>query len=614
MPYRIKITIDETKVAGPLEDFPVVITEENMPDSLWGNVQSDGSDIWCSLPDGTKLKREVVNINTITQKMELWVKMPNLLNTNPSATTDNVFYLNYGDSELSESNDEDTWDSNYKIVQHMTFDANETGDPALDSTNQDNGGTIVGGMLYPFSLVATFDVFTNLSIVGHDGMTYGNGFYYLVGQNNKIWKLSRTGNTLSIVTSNLDFIGDLNTDTGGAANGISGPAYYNGYMYIGVYGAVDGEQRVAILDADTLEYVDNVDLTGDSDLANIDSIAVDGTNVYMVRFGAGAGFADTIYVYNFDANPLLWTSGVDINVSSGTISSAQGIMRLGDFLYVACNAGKLRKYKLDGTYLGDYITSNKSFGTQWGHLQGGGYDDVREEFVFFLTNSTLNEHALFVKDEGVLDGKVGDAKSFTGNVDYINIDNASIFSGNEYTMEGWFYAYDTALVDGVRHFLWETSDSNWPISAEMGDSDVASNLKMYARKTGGDITLDTNWVPTAETWYHLVVVCSYPGGVPTLNAYVNNVLTTNSPASNGVGTLNTHTGFHIGSFRDGDDRFWEGMLDEVRLSEGVRTIDYITTCYNNQNSPATFYSAIPANDRPTVTFNGGFNTFNGGFS
>jgi len=39
-----------------------------------------------------------------------------------------------------------------------------------------------------------------------------------------------------------------------------------------------------------------------------------------------------------------------------------------------------------------------------------------------------------------------------------------------------------------------------------------------------------------------------------------------------------------------------GYLDEVRVSNVVRTADWIATEYNNQNSPATFYSLSPEQD------------------
>ena len=49
--------------------------------------------------------------------------------------------------------------------------------------------------------------------------------------------------------------------------------------------------------------------------------------------------------------------------------------------------------------------------------------------------------------------------------------------------------------------------------------------------------------------------------------------------------------------------FWHGLLDEVRLSNIERSDDWVATEYNNQNSPATFYtiSAATSAHPPTVS-------------
>jgi len=38
-----------------------------------------------------------------------------------------------------------------------------------------------------------------------------------------------------------------------------------------------------------------------------------------------------------------------------------------------------------------------------------------------------------------------------------------------------------------------------------------------------------------------------------------------------------------------------GAIDEVRISNSARPADWIATEYNNQNSPATFYTIYPEN-------------------
>ena len=42
-------------------------------------------------------------------------------------------------------------------------------------------------------------------------------------------------------------------------------------------------------------------------------------------------------------------------------------------------------------------------------------------------------------------------------------------------------------------------------------------------------------------------------------------------------------------------RYWRGQIDEVRISDSIRSADWIAAEYNNQNSPSTFYTLGPEN-------------------
>jgi hypothetical protein len=38
------------------------------------------------------------------------------------------------------------------------------------------------------------------------------------------------------------------------------------------------------------------------------------------------------------------------------------------------------------------------------------------------------------------------------------------------------------------------------------------------------------------------------------------------------------------------NEYYDGLLDEVRISTTVRSADWVATEYNNQSSPSTFYT------------------------
>lgn len=137
--YRKKITIDHTKVPNTNQtNFPVLI---NRTDTDWkdtangGHVgQSDGGDILFTSSDGTtKLDHEIEKYVPSTGELIAWVEVPAV-----SASVDTEIYIYYGYAAASDQwNVTGTWDSNFKMVQHLE----ETSGTHEDSTLNNNDGT-----------------------------------------------------------------------------------------------------------------------------------------------------------------------------------------------------------------------------------------------------------------------------------------------------------------------------------------------------------------------------------------------------------------------------------------------------------------------------------------
>src|SRR5207245_1569095 len=62
------------------------------------------------------------------------------------------------------------------------------------------------------------------------------------------------------------------------------------------------------------------------------------------------------------------------------------------------------------------------------------------------------------------------------------------------------------------------------------------------------------------------------------------------------------TSGNIGS--RGGSFFFKGIMYEVRVSNAVRSAGWVTTEYNNQNSPATFFSVSGEESRVTTIADG----------
>jgi hypothetical protein len=132
--YRKPITIDHTKVAGDLVNFPVLVclTDSDLRDAA----QDDGDDILFMPNNGVahKLNHEIESYISSTGTLVAWVNITAL-----SSTGDTVFYMYYGYHDcLSKENVEQTWDANYLTIQHMKDSTSTT---ISDSTAHAYTGT-----------------------------------------------------------------------------------------------------------------------------------------------------------------------------------------------------------------------------------------------------------------------------------------------------------------------------------------------------------------------------------------------------------------------------------------------------------------------------------------
>jgi len=77
--------------------------------------------------------------------------------------------------------------------------------------------------------------------------------------------------------------------------------------------------------------------------------------------------------------------------------------------------------------------------------------------------------------------------------------------------------------------------------------------------------------------------------VTDIKAYVNGALdyTHNAPGSIGDSAADD---FMVAAYSLPEDLGFNGIIDEVRVSNTARTADWIKTCYNNQGDPSTFHS------------------------
>jgi len=139
---RKKITVTNTMVSGSLANFPILFSSGTDPDLAGINslsVKFYDSASKVSLPF------EYEKWNSTTGDMIAWVQLPNISSAKTAGqpgVTGNTFYMYYDKAGevTSSENPTGVWDSNYRMVLHMS--GNGTNVP--DSTSYGNSGTKAG--------------------------------------------------------------------------------------------------------------------------------------------------------------------------------------------------------------------------------------------------------------------------------------------------------------------------------------------------------------------------------------------------------------------------------------------------------------------------------------
>ncbi len=558
MSYQIKITIDNTKVGGLGDhtDFPVLITEESMPVSFWANAAK--SNIWLQDSEGAKLKREIVSLDNAGRTLELWVKVPTL-----SYNSDTILYLNYGDSSLAETNDADTWDSDFEAVLHLK-DARD----GIDSTGVNNF-TASGN-------VGDFAEDSNSGEIGaHQGVAFDGTNYYVLHTDNVkkydiFWNLLLTNNTVFAEAQAI-----LAAAGGDTYNHMVDGAVFDGFLYFGM--GDDGETpwtslRIVKMRTSDLVVTDCVE----NDREGVDAeftdgnLYVDETYIYAVCYNAGG--SNTIFRFNLSD----YSHATDITLSA-SISYMQGISWNGTHYFITGDANKIFQVQADGTILGSVYQFTR--------------DDI--EGIQCLPDGKI---AVLYDDTQISDNKVYILKQPAGKVG-----NGCEFDGTgDYFVKASFPALLEACTLEISAKI-DTIDVDRRFTSMIGQLD----WKPYF--SGGQYRIYC-W---RGTWVFSDVISDPRGSMhrfaityngSNITFYLDGIAI-GSPAE--TGSIASED-FYIGSFL-GSQYYADGVLDEFRVSSVVRSPAWLTTCFNNQDSPSTFYSAeesqIPANSiRPPAAF------------
>jgi len=196
-------------------------------------------------------------------------------------------------------------------------------------------------------------------------------------------------------------------------------------------------------------------------------------------------------------------------------------------------------------------------------------------------------------------GQIDGSLDFDGSNHYIQTTSSELKTAAAITISVWFKADVTT---GAHHIVWEGkgTENGWGAGAT-GHHEMHINVGAYDQDnilgcfygTNEDaaapnvIRIDTAFSDTANFHYAVFVVTN-PDSSPAGELFLDGV-SKGTDTGDQTGRADWDTNLRIG--RPGaDQRYFDGMVDEVRISNTARSADWIETCYNNQNSPSAFCS------------------------
>ncbi|MCE2929543.1 MAG: hypothetical protein LW817_07940, partial [Candidatus Caenarcaniphilales bacterium] len=173
-------------------------------------------------------------------------------------------------------------------------------------------------------------------------------------------------------------------------------------------------------------------------------------------------------------------------------------------------------------------------------------------------------------------GRMGTSITFDGTNDSVNIGSAisSVFNGNSFSVSAW----DRRQAINAAHFLFgrDTGGSNQLLSIGYRSSNTYT-FAFWAN----DLTTASAYT-TTNTWRYWHG--TYNTSTNSRRLYQDGILNVSDTSPTDLsGTGNYFLG-------RGSVIFFNGQLDEIKISNKERNRNWIATEYNNQNAPLSFYT------------------------
>ena len=265
--------------------------------------------------------------------------------------------------------------------------------------------------------------------------------------------------------------------------------------------------------------------------------------------------------------------------ADGTLSSSANTV-----FYLYYGSGSAARPAASATYGSENVWTD--YAGVWhlnedGNTTANGYNDA--------TSNNNDGTGVSMTSSSDVTGKLGTAQDFDGASDYINVgDDTSLEPSSTITVSAW------AKVTGNGSH----SDGNWVVTKGrqfggvystygIGQRPSDDKILSFARPSG--LALESSSTTYAPVTNWLFISMTYDGS--NTIQYVDGAQETSAARTGNLSYGLSDDDMHIGDWAlSSYTRRFEGQIDEVRVATVARSADWISTEYNNQNSPSTFMS------------------------
>ena len=193
-------------------------------------------------------------------------------------------------------------------------------------------------------------------------------------------------------------------------------------------------------------------------------------------------------------------------------------------------------------------------------------------------------------------GQIGKALVFNGTSGFVQIPISSSldFFGPtaEITLEGWMTTNDIT-VPHLGGMICHPVGPTWPSAREFAHyclRQANSRFQYFSDPISVMDLASANGTISIGPFFHLVA--TYSPSTNMIKLYRDGSLLATKSSVTALWTTSTEDVL-LGLDHTTLSEFFDGILDELRVSDIERTADFITTEFNNQNAPETFYDRGP---------------------